>query len=149
MVAVISVQITHRCSRTLPATVAANPHWPCETEAAKDLFAFLSDVKVSTALRMGVGARLKRHGLLRMNEFKEAEKRLEVVPKAQWQKERISTPGWGEDIDVRWRDVLELVMVALCSPECDHTKLVWGPELECDRDSDKFGYMADLCNRLW
>ena len=80
---------------------------------------------------------------------KEAEKRLEAVPKAQWQKQRISKPGWGEDIDVRWRDVLELAMVALRSPECDHTKLVWGPELECDHDTDEFGYMADLCIGPW
>jgi len=113
------------------------------------LFLFLSDVKVSKALRMGVGAHLKRHRLLCTNEFKEAEKCLEAVLKAQWQKERISTPSWGEDIDVRWRDVLELAMVTLRSLECDHTKLVWGPELECDRDTDEFGYMADLCNGPW
>jgi hypothetical protein len=74
------------------------PHWPCETEPARDLFTFLSDVKVSKALRMGVGSRLKKHGLLLTNDFKEA---------------------------------------------------VWGPELECDHDTDEFGYMADLCNGLW
>ena len=69
------------------------PHWPCETEPARDLFTFLSDVKVSKALRMGVGRRLKRHGLLPTNEFKQAEKRLEAVPKAHWQKQRISKLG--------------------------------------------------------
>ena len=125
------------------------PHWPCETEPARDLFTFLSDVKVSKALRMGVSSQLKKHGLLLMNEFKEVERRLELVPKAQWQKKRISKLGWGEHIDVRWRNVLELAMIALRSPECDHTKLVWGPELECDHDTDEFGYMADLCNGPW
>ena len=91
----------------------------------------------------------KKHGLLLTNEFKEAEKRLELVPKAQWQKKRISKLSWGKHIDMQWRNVLELVMIALRSPECNHTKLVWGPELECDHNTDEFGYMVDLCNGLW
>ena len=32
---------------------------------------------------------------------------------------------------------------------CDHTKLVWGPELECNDDTDAFRYVADLCNGPW
>ena len=56
---------------------------------------------------------------------------------------------WGNDINMWWRNVLELVMLMLCSPECDHMKLVWGPELECDHNSDEFRCMADLCNGLW
>ena len=125
------------------------PHWSCETELARDLFMFLSDVKVSKALRMGVGMQLKRHRLLPMNEFKEAEKRLEAVPKAHWQKQRISKLSWGKHIDVQWRNVLKLMMIVLHSPECNLTKLVWGPELKCDHNMDEFGYMVDLCNRPW
>ena len=123
--------------------------WLCKTEAAKDLFMFLSDVKVSKALRKGVGSCLKKHRLLRTNEFKEAERHLEAVPKVQWQQKRISKHKWGKDIDVQWWNMLELMLLTLCSPECDHTKLVWGPELECDHNTDEFGYVADLCNRLW
>ena len=87
--------------------------------------------------------------MLQMNEFKDAERRLKAVPKAEWEQKRISEREWGKVINVRWRNVLELAMLALRSLQCDHTKLVWGPELECDDNTDTFGYVADLCNRPW
>ena len=35
------------------------------------------------------------------------------------------------------------------APQPGVRPLVWGPELECDHDTDEFGYMADLCNGPW
>ena len=87
--------------RTLPTTTSQNQYWPCDTPEGLDLFTFLSGSKVSNSIREGVGTRLKKHGLLKMNEFATAEKRLREYPKAEWTKTRISEESWGERIDVR------------------------------------------------
>ena len=135
--------------RTLPTTTSQNQYWPCDTPEGLDLFTFLSGSKVSNTIREGVGTRLKKHGFLETNEFAIAEKRLREFPKAEWTKTRISEESWGERIDVRCRSVLELFLIAHRNPKCDPSKMVWGPELECDDDTDRFGYNADLCNGPW
>ena len=55
------------------------------------------------------------------------------------QRPRLTAPFW--DWSASYKDrVLEVP---------DPSKMVWGPELECDDDTDRFGYNADLCNGLW
>ena len=100
-------------------------------------------------MRGGLGARLKKDGMLKTTEFKTAEARLKDIPKARWSQLRISDDLWGECVDLRWRSVLEIAPLALLRPKCDHTKLLWGPELECDSDTGTLSYRANLCNGPW
>ena len=125
------------------------PHWPCSTPIAQELFHILSSEKVSSASRRKVGDFMARHEFFEENEMRLAEKRLGSLAQAKWHRENVTPAGWHENVCMDYRDIVCLFATVLRHPQCDPTRLVWGPENEPFKQPGDGGYVADVCNGPW
>ena len=125
------------------------PHWPCSTPIAQELFHILSSEKVSSASRRKVGDFMARHEFFEDNEMRLAEKRLGSLAQAKWHRENVTPAGWHENVCMDYRDIVCLFATVLRHPQCDPTRLVWGPENEPFKQPGDGGYVADVCNGSW